>query len=598
MSDIDEVKQRVDIVDVVGQYVKLTKSGRTFKGLCPFHSEKSPSFFVYPEQQTWHCFGACNTGGDVFSFVMKKEGGSFGDVLRLLADRTGITLTQKKSSEAEGRQRLYQLNQAAVQYFHDLLLNSPAGKKARSYLASRGVSPEAVNEFQLGYSPNSWDALKHHLLEAGYAENELLTTGLLIETEGGKSHDRFRNLLMFPISDVRGRVSGFGARVLDESMPKYKNSPQTPIFDKSGSLYGINLAQPAIRQQNTAVLVEGYMDVIAAHQYGFSNVVASMGTSVTERQISTIKRLTRNLVLALDADAGGEEAMLRCVDYENSLEAEVKVVVLPQGKDPDEVIKEASGMWQELITEALPVIDYTINMVTSRLDLTTASGKSLAVDRMLPIITEIKDDVRRDHYLSKLAKLTGTSYRNLETALSRIKPDRKTRQPRLEVPARTSQPVWSSPVEEYCLALLLQHPELKNQGQELLPEYFERTENREIFVAYQKDNEPSLINEGIDIALRDHVDYLMRKNAGDNKIEERWNECTLRLREKFLRGLEMKKGQALASAAESGGISAELAELEEQGIESSTQLREVHDKKVKIRSGAREVRNNEHRRQR
>ncbi|GAG27923.1 unnamed protein product, partial [marine sediment metagenome] len=261
---------------------------------CPFHSEKHPSFFVYPEQQSWHCFGACNTGGDIFSFVMKKESMGFGEALRLLAQRAGVTLPSRFEAGAEGKEKekLYQVNQAAAQYFHNLLVNSPAAEKARNYVTSRDLSPKTVAEFQLGYSLNSWDALKQYLTERGYTESELLTAGLVVQTEEGKTHDRFRNQLMFPILDARGRTIGFGARALDDSLPKYINSPQTPVFDKSSSLYSINLAATAIRQQDTAVIVEGYTDTITAHQNGFKNVVASMGTSVTEKQVSTLKRLT------------------------------------------------------------------------------------------------------------------------------------------------------------------------------------------------------------------------------------------------------------------------------------------------------------------
>jgi DNA primase len=592
MSVIDDVKQRADIVEVISEYVRLTKSGRTFRGLCPFHSEKNPSFYVYPEQQTWHCFGACSTGGDAFSFIMKKQGVSFGEALRLLADRAGITVSKRSVAEAEGKERLYQANQAAAQYFHNLLLNSPAGEKARRYLSSRGLSTKAIGDFQLGYSLDGWDALKRYLMDKGYIEDELLAAGLIMETEAGKIHDRFRHKLMFPITDARGRVTGFGARVLDESLPKYINSPQTPIFDKSSSLYGINLAQPAIRQQNMVVLVEGYMDVIMAHQHGFANVVATMGTSLTDKQINTIKKLTRNVVLALDADAAGGEAMLRGVNYENTLEAEVKVVILPEGKDPDEVIKEDGRIWEQLVSEALPVIDYIFNTVTSKLDLAAASGKSLAGDKLLPIIAEIRDDIRRDHYLNKLAALTGVSYRNLEAALGKIRPDRRAREPKAEATARALQPIWSSPVEENCLALLVQHFELKAECQGLLPEYFEDTRNREIFAVYNEANDLASLKARLDGALAEHFDSLVRKSLRATQIERRYAECILRLREKYFRSLETKKAQALASAAEAGGSAAELVALQEQGIETSLRLGEVFTQRGQIRSGAREVRNN------
>jgi len=592
MSVIDDVKQKTDIVEVVSQYVRLIKAGRTFRGLCPFHTEKTPSFFVYPEQQTWHCFGACSTGGDVFSFVMKKEGIDFGDALRLLADRAGVDISKTAQRGVDRRDRLYQVNQAAAQYFHNLLLNSPAGEKARRYLDNRGISTRAMTDFQLGFSLDSWDALKQYLMERGYTGSELLNVGLVIKTEAGKTYDRFRGKLVFPIADARGRITGFGARALDDSLPKYINSPQTSVFDKSSSLYGINLARSAIKQQNMVVLVEGYMDVITAHQHGFSNVVASMGTSVTEKQISAIKRLTRNVALALDADTAGEEAMLRCVGYENSLEAEVKVMVLPEGKDPDEVIKEDAEMWQSLVAEALPVIDYTVNMVTAGLDLTTASDKSMAMDKLLPVVAEIKDDIRRDHYLTKLARLAETSYSSLERALSRIKADRRDREPRSEAVAHALQPLRSSPLEENCLALLLQHFDLRDQCQGLLPEYFEDTRNREIFIAYRESNDLVSLKEKLGGALDEHVDYLASKSLLGTQIEQRYAEYVLRLREKFLRSLEGKKAEALASAAELGGSAAELAELQEQGIASSVQLGEVFAQKVKMKSGAREVRHN------
>ena len=582
MSDIDEVKQRTDIVEVISQYASLTKAGRTFRGLCPFHSEKHPSFFVYPEQQSWHCFGACNSGGDAFSFIMKKQGIDFGDALRLLAERAGVTISPQFEQKAEGKEKLYQANQAAAQYFHNLLLNSPAGEKARSYVASRGLSPKTITDFQLGFSLNNWEALKQHLTERDYTESELLTAGLITEGEAGKTHDRFRNRLMFPILDSRGRIIGFGARALDDSLPKYLNSSQTPIFDKSGSLYGINLAVAAIRQQDLAVIVEGYTDVITAHQNGFDNVVASMGTSVTEKQVRSLKRLTKNMALALDADAAGEEAMLRGAGYENILDAEVKVIILPKGKDPDDVIREDVKTWRNLVEEALPVIDYIFNMATSKLDLTTARDKSLAANKLGPIIVEIKDDIRRDHYSRKLANLTGTGYNNMEAFLSKIRPYRKATKPRQKTVASATHPLLSSPLEEYCLALLLQHPGLKDNDKGLSPEYFENSENREIFIAWQKTNDLPSLKAKLDTAIWKYLDSLVTKSlppGSQTEPERAFATCTLRLREEHLRSLEAKRGEVLASEAKAGGTAAELAKLEEQGIELSVQLGEVFTQK-------------------
>lgn len=584
MSVIDEVKQRTDIVEVVGQYTDLKKAGRTFKALCPFHSEKHASFFVYPEQQSWHCFGACGSGGDVFSFIMKKESIDFGEALRLLAEKAGVTIPSRSEPDTgkDEKERLYQVNQAAAQYFHNLLLNSPVGEKAREYFTSRGFSAKTITDFQLGFSLNSWDALKQYLMERGYTDSELLTAGLIIAAESGGTHDRFRNRLMFPIADIRGRIVGFGARVLDDSQPKYLNSPQTPIFDKSSCLYGINLAMKAIRQQDLVVIAEGYMDVITAHQNGFNNVVASMGTSVTEQQVYILKRLTRNMALALDADTAGEAATLRAVDYENTLDAEVKVIIMPEGKDPDNVIKEDAKIWQNFLAEALPIVDYTFDMVTAGLDLNTARGKSLAVERIGPIVDGIKDTVRRAHYLQKLARLADIRPDDLEDALRRMRPGQGKRRAKVPSQVRATKalhPLLSRPVEEYCLVLLLQHPELKSRNEGLSPEYFANSENREIFTAWQQANDLSSLRDGLDSAIWEHLDSLITRNLLADQIEPKYANCCRRLRKEFFRRSEKKRGEVFASEAEAGGSGADLTKLIEEGMEPSTQLREVFTQK-------------------
>ncbi len=571
MSVIDEVKQKLDIAEVIGQYVTLKKSGRNLSGLCPFHTEKNPSFYVYPEQQSWHCFGACSTGGDVFSFIMKKENLDFGETLRLLADRVGVTIPSRSEPETgkDERERLYKINEAAALYFHNLLLNSPEAKKARDYLDRRGLSTETIAGFQLGFSLNNWEALKQYLLEKSHPESEMLEAGLIIASEDGKTHDRFRNRLLFPIRDNRGRTTGFGARVLDDSLPKYVNSPQTPVFDKSGTLYAINLAAPAIRQQDLAVIVEGYMDVITAHKNGFTNVVASMGTAVTEKQVNTLKRLTRNLVLALDADTAGEEAMLRCVDYENILDSEIRVAVLPEGKDPDNVIGEDTGTWQKLLDEALPVVDYTIRTVSSRLDMSKARDQSALVSTIGPIVNKMKNPIRKAHYTQQLAQLTDKEVRTIEAALAQIQTVSRTRQPVKTEVKPAVKPIVSNRTEEDCLALLLQHPELRNSDASLLAEYFGNSENREIFLAWQQVDDPASLKENLDAALREHLDSLINKNILATEIDERYNRIVLRLRKEYFKGLARKRASVT-------GVELAAAELPgEQELEVSTELREV-----------------------
>ncbi len=370
MSVITEVKQRLDIVDFVSDYVALQKAGRNFKGLCPFHNEKHASFFVFPEQQTWHCFGACGTGGDIFSFVMRKEGIDFGQALRLLAEKGGVTLGPRENpsrAEDEKKEKLFQINEAATEYYHHVLTTTKAGATARDYLARRNIMPETIKGFRLGLSPDAWETIKDYLLGKGCTEAELVETGLVVKREEGGSYDRFRNRLMFPICDMQGQVTGFGARVLDDSLPKYINSPQTLIFDKSSSLYGLDKAKAAIRKNASVIIVEGYMDALTAHQHDWQNAVGSMGTALTEKQVEGIKRLTSNITLALDGDLAGEEATLRGKAILAHSKVEGKVISLPPGKDPDQVIKEDPALWRELVEQAMPIIDFAFQSVIGKL---------------------------------------------------------------------------------------------------------------------------------------------------------------------------------------------------------------------------------------
>jgi DNA primase len=591
MSVITEVKQRLDIVDFVSEYVTLQKAGRNFKGLCPFHSEKHPSFFVFPEQQSWHCFGACGTGGDIFAFIMKKEGIDFGHALRLLAQRGGITLSPLEApnkAEDEKKERLFQINEAAAEYYHHLLLSTKAGEAARSYLARRKVTPKTIKEFRLGFSPNAWETIKSYLLGKGYTEKELIEAGLTIEKEEGGSYDRFRNRLMYPICDTQGQVTGFGARVLDDSLPKYINSAQTPIFDKSSSLYAIDKAKSAIRKKNLAIIVEGYMDVLTAHQHGWQNVVGSMGTSLTEKQVEGIKRLTNNITLALDADLAGEEATLRGKAILASSNAEANVILLPPGKDPDEVIGEDPALWQKLVEQALPILDFAFQSVISKVDINKARDKSLAVQKLLPSIGEIKDPVQQSHYLKKLARELRIEEFAIRTVLRESKAGRK--RPQLSRAAEQSRPAGqfvSSPSEEDCLALLLQYPELRPLAQELSPEHFGCTENREVFVKWQHSSDMSDLESKLDTSLLEHLYYLVDKNfLPATRESERTRRCELadyilRLQEKLSRRLETEKEATLEIEREKGGISSELSKLEEEGIKSGQQLHDVFVKRGK-----------------
>lgn len=569
MGIIDDVKQRTDIVEVIGGYVPdLKKAGRNFRALCPFHSEKTPSFYVFTERQSWHCFGSCATGGDVFSFVMKKEGLEFAQALELLAQRAGLTVPSRKGDGGgTRRQRFEEMNRAAAEFYGSRLAEAREAEAARAYVAKRGLSREAVNDFALGYSPDSWDALRIHLGERGYGPDEMVAAGLLVRNEEGRVWDRFRNRLMFPIRSQSGALLGFGARALDDSLPKYINSPQSELFDKGAALYGIYQARDSIRKQDLAVVVEGYMDVIAAHQHGYRNVVASMGTALTERQVDVLKRLTHHVVLALDSDSAGKSATGRgiavaagafdqkvvpvltprgMVSYENVLDAEVRVMLLPAGEDPDDVIKGGHGQWERLLEQALPVVDYTLRTATADLDLTRSDGKAEAMERLRPLLEAVKDPIRRADYVQRLARVLGVDGRFVNEALNVKKKPRAQQRRSAPLPAAVDEAV-----ERYTLHLLLKYDRLRQAAAVLAPEHFERSENRQLFLAWRDCAGAEALRTHLAGPLADHLEELLGQRfppLPDDKTESALLECMLRLRESWLRTMKARESSLMSDA--------------------------------------------------
>lgn len=501
MSVVDDVKQKIDIVDVIGSYVTLKKAGRNFKALCPFHNEKTPSFIVFPDQGTWRCFGSCSTGGDVFSFLMKRENIDFSEALRRLAQRAGVELIREGPGEDAARKRLRELLATAAAHYHYLLKNHPAAQSAREYVAKRNLKPDTVAMFELGFALDDWHAMESFLVGKGYSVRDIEAAGLVVQREGGGHYDRFRGRLMFPIRNRNSEVIGFGARTLTGEEPKYLNSPQTSLFDKSGTLYGLDLAKEAIRQQNLAVIVEGYMDVIGAHQGGFKNVVASLGTALTEKQLGLLKRLTKRYALALDPDAAGAEATKRGLEvargaldrktvpvpmgagwirFEERLEAELLVIPLPPGKDPDELIHDEPQKWIELTAQPEPLVDFYFRVLTQDLDLKSARDKSIAVKRLVPIIREIGDAVQRAHYTQQLARLVQVPEPTIAQQIEARK-----RAVRAETKSAEAPPAQraASKLEEYLLTLALATPEHLSRIRFLEAEDFAETDCRALFVA-------------------------------------------------------------------------------------------------------------------
>lgn len=506
MNPLDEIRQRIDIVDVVGETVALQRAGRNYKALCPFHPEKTPSFFVFPDRQRWHCFGACAAGGDVFAFVMRKHNLDFAGALRLLAERAGVSLRRASGrGEQAQKERLCQANEAAAIFFQNALFSSSAGAPALDYMTLRGIDRETAEAFQIGYSPDSWDALREHLKGRGFNEVELLRTGLLVEGDIGL-YDRFRDRLMFPIRDEQGRGVGFGSRRLKETekegdeSPKYLNTPQTPIFDKGSILYGLDRAREHIRRSDLAVIVEGYMDVIAAHQHESRNVVASMGTALTERQVGFLRQLTENFVLAFDPDEAGQAASERGTLIAYEMGASIRVISLPEGRDPDQIIRSSPEIWRQLVAEARPYHP----------------------------------------------------------------PSREKTQPAGRRGAGTPEERAADPgkSEELCLALLFRHPYLRARGEGLPEETFVVTENRLLFNAWRNAPVDAALDEQVPDELWPQLQRIMNKNLptfDKTGAENALTDCIGRIERRKLKLLKVISSLAIAEKEQQLGA-ARLAE--------------------------------------
>lgn len=433
-TPIEEIKSRIDVVDLINEYVKLTPGGANWKARCPFHNEKSPSFMVSRSKGIWHCFG-CGKGGDIFAFLQEMEGLEFVEALRVLAKRANVTLAARDPQLASRRNLLLDIMRAAVEAAHASLRKSEKARAARAYLAERGVEEETVELFKLGYTPNEWETMKTHLKEQGFKEDDILAAGLLVRSEKGSTYDRFRGRILFPIHDLHGNPIGFGGRIIEsgiannefgptaDSRPpeaasaKYINTPQSLVYDKSAVLFGIDRAKQDIRREGAAVVVEGYMDCLTSHQAGVRHVVASSGTALTEQHVRLLKRYADTVILAFDADAAGQEAAKRGVGQALAQELTVKILELPMGKDPDELIRQDVDAWRKAIAAAQPALAYFVASTLARLDVNKVEDKKRAVKELLPLIAMARDPVEQSHYLKQLAGAVGVAEHMLREKL-------------------------------------------------------------------------------------------------------------------------------------------------------------------------------------
>jgi len=566
MSTIDEVKSRIDIVDLVSEAgVKLRKAGRNYTGFCPFHDNKrTPAFVVWPETGTWKCFGQCNEGGDIFKFVMKKNGWDFKEALQRLAERAGVELqeyTPQQEAQKEVYDTLRALLEEAVLFYRNHLLQNP---DVLDYLRDkRGLTDATVETFGLGYAPPGWDNAFKHFTGRGYSEQDLFDAGLLSERDSGGYYDRFRHRIMIPIRDERGRMAGFGARIVDpDDIPKFLNSPETPLFSKGRLLYGLDRARKAIRVADQVVIVEGYLDVIAPHQAGFENVVSPMGTALTEDQLRLLKRFTRKIVLALDPDAAGQKAILRGLDAARSamdregelrfdargllrnearLQADLRVASLPDELDPDEIVARDPEEWSRLINAAKPIVTHVMETLAEGQDLGDPKIKSSIATQVVPLIEDLPNPVERETYRQQLARFLRVDERSL---IGRQVQSPRTRRPRrrpetdvepVEVQViKTVRPSYIT--EIYCLGVLFRKPELLNRLdrqlqeaglQRLINEDFGYTDHQMLLDLVRQSLEQDKLDhhqyvvEHLPEALQELVGELLKQTEKLDPIDER-----------------------------------------------------------------------------
>jgi DNA primase len=508
---IAEIKESCSIVDVISDYVSLKKSGANYKGLCPFHVEKTPSFMVNEQKKIFHCFG-CGASGNVFNFLMKNEHLTFPDAVREAARKAGISVpvrrTEERSEQKTGNfSELYQINEYAAEYFTDMLIRTREGETGRKYLVKRGIDKEIVQQFKLGFSPNRWDGLLRYLSVKGIPVEEEKRLGLIIPREDKKGfYDRFRNRLIFPITDVQGRLIGFGGRAIGEDEPKYLNSPDSPVYSKGHHVYGLSQSLPSIRKEDQAIIVEGYFDLLSMYQHGLKNVVATLGTAITPHQIRLLKRYTKNLLVIFDPDESGKKAALRALPLFLEEGISPHVILLPAGFDPDSFVQKDKGeALKDKLKRPLSLLDFFLQYAFTATDPYSVKGKLKIIEEVVPVVSRIKDRVERELYIQKISQRLGIKeeiiFQKIKTADRRGIPERTVAIPEV---------LEEKKVEKMMVRLMLLYPDLIPQMQkEAIVDDFSIDSCRKLaiiiidkFVASQGFDPTLLMNEVSEEGLR------------------------------------------------------------------------------------------------
>jgi DNA primase len=540
---IEEIRQRASIVEVLSEYVPLKKVGGNYKGLCPFHPEKTPSFTVNPQKGIFHCFG-CGVGGNVFSFLMKHKQYTFPEAVELLAKKTGVRLPPRSgrttdTKALEFQEKLYTLHREVAYHFHHYLVGSQEGQVAREYLKKRGLDENVIKSFLLGYAPPGWDRLRRKF--SGYSDEVLLAAGLVIQREkGGGYYDRFRQRLMIPICDDKGRVIAFGGRALGEEEPKYLNSPETLLFSKRNTLFGLHLSKEEIRREGCAILVEGYFDFIMPFSRGIKNLVATLGTSLTAEHLRLLRPYTQKVYLVFDPDVAGVKAVQRTLDLFLSSDIRASVVSLPGGCDPDVAVRELGVEgFKDCLKSAKPLVDFVIDQIVARWDITILDNQIACVNEILPILSKISHEVERIEYLKLAASKIQISDQALLEELKKISFSRS------ETPKITSKKRKAPSREEYLVVALLWKPDLIATFKDQLdPAYFTDPVLKKVIseVLALEDYPSSLQSKALDLLDREEDrNYLsslfvkLNRSFTDENVQIIVSDCLKRLKEFQLR---------------------------------------------------------------